>query len=96
MIHKQGGEMMFVMGTNSWEIDMPKDILVMQAIKFAEDVKSKGIAELREFYLAHDQKLLWCTWETDNLEALEAAFAEMNKQSGLVSKLTQVEDMYPE
>jgi hypothetical protein len=44
----------------------PKDILVKQALDFAEDVKSKGIAELREFYLAHDQKLLWCTWETDN------------------------------
>ena len=96
MIHKQGGDKMFIMGTNSWERDMPKDMLVMQALKFAEDVKSKGIAELCEFYLAHDQKLLWCTWETDNQEALEAAFAEMNKQTGLVSKLTQVEDMYPE
>lgn len=86
---------MFVMGTNSWEIDMPKDVLVMQALKFAEEVKSNGIAELQEFYLAHDQKLLWCTWETDNLKALEAAFAEMNKQTGLKSELTQVEDMYP-
>lgn len=86
---------MFVMGTNSWEIDMPKDVLVIQALKFAEEVKSNGIAELQEFYLAHDQKLLWCTWETDNLKALEAAFAEMNKQTGLKSELTQVEDMYP-
>jgi hypothetical protein len=87
---------MFVMGTNRWEIDIPKDMLVKQALNFADDVKSKGIAELREFYLAHDQKLLWCTWETDNLQALEAAFAEMNKQSGLISELNQVEDMYPE
>ena len=86
---------MFIMGTNSWDRDMPKDILVRQALKFAEDVKSQGIAELREFYLAHDQKLLWCTWETENPQALEAAFAEMNKQSGLTSKLTPVEDMFP-
>jgi hypothetical protein len=91
-----GGYEMFVMGTNRWEIDIPKDVLVMQALNFAEDVKSKGIAELREFYLAHDQNLLWCTWETDNLEGLKVAFAEMNKQSGLMSELTQVEDMYPE
>lgn len=86
---------MYVMGTNKWDIDMPKDVLVKQALSFADDVKSNGIAELKEFYLAHDQKLLWCTWETEDLEGLEAAFAEMNKQSGLVSKLTPVEDMYP-
>jgi len=84
------------MGTNRWETDIPKDLLVMQALKFAEDVKSQGIAELQHFLMANDQKLLWCTWETDNLEALEAAFAEMNKQSGLISELTPVEDMYPE
>jgi hypothetical protein len=87
---------MIIMGTNTWEIDIPKDMLVMQALKFSEGVKSQGIAELREFLLAYDQKLLWCTWETDNLPGLEAAFAEMNKQSGLVSELTEVEDMYDE
>ena len=87
---------MYVMGTNRWEVDISKDVLVKQALSFAEDVKSNGIAELREFYLAHDQKLLWCTWETENLLGLESAFAEMNKQSGLISELTQVEDMYPE
>jgi hypothetical protein len=87
---------MIIMGTNTWEIDIPKDMLVMQALKFSEGVKSQGIAELREFLLAYDQKLLWCTWETDNLSGLEAAFAEMNKQSGLVSELTEVEDMYDE
>ena len=86
---------MLIMGTNRWETDIPKDLLAMQALKFAEDVKSQGIAELRDFLMAHDQKLLWCTWETDNLEVLEAAFAEMNKQSGLISELTEVEDMYP-
>jgi len=87
---------MIIMGTNTWEIDIPKDMLVMQALKFSEGVKSQGIAELREFLLAYDQKLLWCTWETDNLPGLEAAFAEMNKQSGLKSELTEVEDMYDE
>jgi hypothetical protein len=86
---------MIIMGTNTWESDMPKDILVTQALKFAEDVKSKGIAELRDFLMATDQKVLWCTWETENLKALEAAFAEMNKQSGLISELTPVENMYP-
>ena len=86
---------MFIMGTNRWDIEIPKDMLVEQALNFADDVKSKGIAELRDFYLAHDQKLLWCTWETDDPEGLEAAFSEMNIQSGLISELTAVEDMYP-
>ena len=85
---------MLIMGTNRWEIDIPKDMLTMQALSFAEDVKSQGIAELQEFLLAHEQKLLWCTWETDDLTALETAFAEMNQQSGLISELTPVEDMY--
>jgi hypothetical protein len=86
---------MIVMGTNTWEIDIPKDFLVMQALEFADDVKSQGIAELCNFLMAHDQKILWCTWDTENLEALEAAFDEMNLQSGLKSELTPVEDMYP-
>ena len=85
---------MLVMGTNRWESDIPKDLLTMQALKFAEDVKTQGVAELQDFLLAHEQKLLWCTWETDDLTALEAAFSEMNQQSGLISELTQVEDMY--
>lgn len=85
---------MLIMGTNRWESDIPKDLLTMQALKFAEDVKAQGIAELQDFLLAHEQKLLWCTWETDDLTALEAAFTEMNQQSGLISELTPVEDMY--
>ena len=85
---------MLVMGTNRWESDIPKDVLTMQALKFAEDVKSQGIAELQDFLLANEQKLLWCTWETDDLPALEAAFTVMNQQSGLISELTPVEDMY--
>jgi hypothetical protein len=87
---------MYVMGTNRWEVDKTKDMLVKQALDFAEEVKTKGIAELRDFYLEHDQKLLWCTWETDNPKGLEEAFDVMNKQSGLMSELAVVEDMYPE
>ncbi len=86
---------MLILGTNTWERDMPKELLIKQALKFAEDVKAQGIAELRDFWLAHDQKLLWCSWKTENLKALEAAFAEMNKQSGLKSKLTPIEIVYP-
>ncbi len=85
---------MLVMGTNRWESDIPKDMLTMQALKFGEDVKSQGIAELQHFLLANEQKLLWCTWETDDLPALEAAFTVMNQQSGLISELTPVENMY--
>ena len=85
---------MIIMGTNTWEIEIPKELLVKQALSFSENVKSQGIAELREFLMAHDQKVLWCTWDTENLEGLKAAFAEMNQQSGLKSKLTIVEDMY--
>ena len=65
------------MGTNSWEKDIPKEPLVKQALKFADTVKSQGIAELREAYISPDQKLMWCTWETENLEALQVAFDEM-------------------
>ena len=84
---------MIVMGTSTWESDIPKEPLVKQALRFSEDVKEKGIAQLRNIYIAHDQKLLWCSWETENLEALQAAFDEMNKQSGLKSELMNVEDM---
>jgi hypothetical protein len=86
---------MYIMGTNKWDIDIPKDMLVEQALQFAAEVKANGIAELREFYLAHDQQVLWCTWETENPEGLQEAFTEMNLQSGLISELTPVEDMFP-
>ena len=87
---------MIIMGTNTWEIDIPKKILVNQALRFADDVKSQGIAELQDFLLAHDQKLLWCTWQTNDLESLKAAFIIMNEQSGLNSVLTPVEDVFPD
>ena len=38
---------MLVMGTNTWERDIPKKALIFQALKFADDVKEKGIAELQ-------------------------------------------------
>ena len=86
---------MLTLGTNTWERDMPKEALIKQALRFAEGVKAQGIAELRDFWLARDKKLLWCSWKTENLEALKAAFVEMNKQSGLKSKLTEFEIVYP-
>ena len=71
---------MLIMGTNSWEGYIPERPLIRKALEFAEDVKSQGIAELQFASIAHEQRLMWCTWETDNLKALEAAFAEMNKR----------------
>jgi hypothetical protein len=58
-------------------------------------VKVQGIAELRDACIAPEQKLLWCTWETEDLEGLQAAFDEMNKESGLKSELREVEIFYP-
>jgi hypothetical protein len=86
---------MLILGTNSWEIDIPKKVLIAQALKFAKDVKAQGIAELQNFWFAQDRKLLWCSWETKNLKALEAAFAEMNKRSGLKSELIPFDIIYP-
>jgi hypothetical protein len=80
-----------ILGVNTWEREMPKQALIAQALKFAEMVKANGIAELQDFWLAHDRKLLWCTWKTENLQALQAAFAEMNRQSGLKSELIPFE-----
>jgi hypothetical protein len=87
---------MFVMGTNTWDADIPKKPLIMQALQFAEGLKAQGIAELQEAYIADDQKLMWCTWKTENLEGLKAAFVEMNKVSGLTSELRIVDDMCSE
>ena len=84
---------MLIMGTNSWEQDIPKEFLISQALKFAEDVKSQGIAELQGAWIDNENKFMWCYWETENLAGLQTAFDEMNKRSGLKSKLTQVEDM---
>ena len=86
---------MYVMGTNSWESDIPTKGLIHMALQFSEDVKAQGIAELRDACLDPEEKLLWCTWETENLEALQKAFDAMNKQSGLKSELRQVEVFFP-
>ena len=72
---------------------MPKEPLIMQALKFSENVKEQGIAELQGAWIDNENKLMWCTWKTENLEGLQVAFDEMNKQSGLKSKLSVVEDM---
>ena len=86
---------MRVMGTNTWDIEIREEVLIKMALRCSEDVKSKGIAELQEAYIDNDQKLLWCSWKTDNLEGLQAAFDAMNEQSGLKSKLAVVEQFYP-
>lgn len=74
---------------------MPKKALIFQSLKWAEDVKSQGIAELRGAWIDADKKLLWCYWETDNFEALQAAFDDMNKRFGLESELSIVEQYFP-
>jgi hypothetical protein len=87
---------MQVMGFNRWDMEVPTDALIGQALKFAEDVKAQGIAQLREACIAADKKLMWCSWDTENVEALQAAFDEMNRMSGLVSDLTHVEFFFPQ
>ena len=87
---------MYVMGTNNWDIDVPTKGLVKMALKFADEVKAQGIAELRDACIEPEKKLLWCTWETENLDALQAAFDAMNEESGLKSVLHQVKVFYPE
>ena len=85
---------MQVMGTNTWEFDTDKEFLVAKALEFADMVREQGIAELQDAYIAEDTNLMWCSWETDNLDGIQDAFDEMNRGSGLTSKLTTVEEMY--
>ncbi len=84
---------MLIMGSNNWERDMPKEVLVTQALKFADEVKVQGVAELQGAWIAPEDKKLWCYWETDKLEELQAAFDDMNARSGLKSTLHKIEDM---
>jgi hypothetical protein len=58
-------------------------------------MKSKGIAELRGAWINNDKKVLWCYWETDNLEALQAAFDELNKRARMESELSIVKQYFP-
>lgn len=83
------------MGTNTWDFEVPAKGLVKMALKFADEVKENGIAELRDASLDPEKKLLWCTWETENLEGLQAAFDQMNKESGLKSELHEIEIFFP-
>ena len=75
------------MGTNRWDIEIPKDIIIKQALKFSEDVKAKRIAKLINAWIDYENKLIWCLWETEDLDSLKKSFTEMNKQSGLKSEL---------
>jgi hypothetical protein len=84
------------MGTNTWEMDIPNEVIIKQALKFTEDVESKGIAKLVGAWIAQDEKLLWCYWETDKLDVLKAAFVELNKRSGLKSELRMISQFYPD
>jgi len=85
---------MQVMGTNRWAFDVDPQMLVAQALAFADMVKEQGIAELHGAWIAEDDKMMWCSWDTDNVPALQAAFDEMNSQSGLASELTLVKTFY--
>ncbi len=85
---------MQIMGTNTWERDIPRDKLIEEALKFADRVREQGIAELLEASIAEDEKLMWCTWNTDDFDALQGAFEEMNRQFGLSSTLTPITTMF--
>ena len=85
---------MQIMGTNRWDFDADPHMLVVRALEFADMVKEEGIAELHGAWIAEDAKLMWCTWDTDDVTALQAAFDEMNQQSGLTSELTNVKTFY--
>ena len=87
---------MRVMGTNTWDMDVETDFLIDQALDFSEAVKAQGIAELVAAWIEPDKRLLWCAWRTDDLVALQAAFDEMNEQTGLRSELSVVEEMHPD
>ena len=87
---------MRVMGTNTWEMDVDTDFLIDQALDFADKVKAQGVAQLVGAWVQPEKKLMWCTWTTEDLEALQVAFDGMNEQSGLTSELSVVEEMFPE
>ncbi len=86
---------MKVIGTNTWESEIPKEIIKNQSLQFAEILKEQGIAVLQDAWISPTKNLLWCSWETDNLEALQTAFDGMNSQSGLKSVLEIYEDYTP-
>jgi hypothetical protein len=89
------GVMMQVMGTNRWSFDSNAELLMAKALEFSEMVRDKGIAELHGAWMAEDEKLMWCAWDTDDIDALQGAFDEMNRQTGLESELRPVRTFYP-
>jgi hypothetical protein len=84
-----------IMGFNRWDTEVPNKALVELALKFAETMKARGIARLRGAWIASDQNLMWCLWDTKDVEPLQDAFDEMNRQSGLVTELASVEKFFP-
>ncbi|MCP3976933.1 MAG: hypothetical protein GY720_20795 [bacterium] len=58
-------------------------------------VDAEGIARLAGAWIAPEQKIVWCAWDVTDREALQRAFDDMNRRSGLKSKLTEVETFYP-
>jgi hypothetical protein len=87
---------MNVIGTNTWEADADKEMIKKMSLIFADGLKAQGIARLLDAWISPDKNMLWCSWETDNLEALKAAFIEMNKQTGLKSVLETYENYTPQ
>ena len=85
---------MQVMGTNRWDFEADPDMLVDGALEFADQVREQGIAELHGAWLAAENRLMWCAWDTEDLAALQAAFDEMNRETGLTSKLTVMNTFY--
>jgi hypothetical protein len=86
--------LMQVMGENRWSFEVDPHVMVAQALQFAEQVKEQGIAELHGAWIAEDEGLMWCSWDTEDLAALQGAFNEMNRRSGLESRLTGVRTFY--
>lgn len=64
------------------------------ALEFSGMVEETGITELDDAWLAEDEQLMWCSWDTDDLGALRSAFDEMNRETGLASELRPVETFY--
>ena len=65
-------------------------ILVRFEIFLMSSARAKGIAKIHGSWLAADLGLAWCVWETDNVKALEAAFAAPNFK-GLRTELKPIE-----
>ena len=86
---------MNVIGTNTWEADTNKEMVKKMSLVFADGVKAQGIARLLNAWISPNKNKLWCSWETDNLEDLKAAFVELNKQAGMKSVLEVYENYTP-